>query len=322
MMRSIIITITSLFIGLQLWAQPVPGVDENIPYLVTFGDEGETAWGDDNFCQMIFFAIPEDYTKPVYIRVYDPDTGGDVDEIQGAWNTRMKFSVYGGLQSCSHQDVKRANMDGNYDSGTLLVSKTFGNDAQYNKKWYSFGPINPTEGEYLPKEGGHIFKVIIEGTSGDDGNLYRLFLSSSPTENRSVEGAFAYYFRYKFRMHDDVNQVSHIYPYIDKDIVSIKQANFDWDSDGVIRVISVAKNGEVMRTSGDNEWKTSEHMVVAREKNSSWDIQMIKNKSAKIINNNVVIFLENQYGESVKFYSAPIGGIPRYMYNIGLTPKK
>ena len=50
--------------------------------------------------------------------------------------TRMKFSVYGGLQSCSHQDVKRANMDGNYDSGTLLVSKTFGNDAQYNKKWY------------------------------------------------------------------------------------------------------------------------------------------------------------------------------------------
>lgn len=286
MMRSIIITITSLFIGLQLWAQPVPGVDENIPYLVTFGDEGETAWGDDNFCQMIFFAIPEDYTKPVYIRVYDPDTGGDVDEIQGAWNTRMKFSVYGGLQSCSHQDVKRANMDGNYDSGTLLVSKTFGNDAQYNKKWYSFGPINPTEGEYLPKEGGHIFKVIIEGTSGDDGNLYRLFLSSSPTENRSVEGAFAYYFRYKFRMHDDVNQVSHIYPYIDKDIVSIKQANFDWDSDGVIRVISVAKNGEVMRTSGDNEWKTSEHMVVAREKNSSWDIQMIKNKSAKIINNN------------------------------------
>ena len=101
-------------------------------------------------------------------------------------------------------------------------------------KWYSFGPINPTEGEYLPKEGGHIFKVIIEGTSGDDGNLYRLFLSSSPTENRSVEGAFAYYFRYKFRMHDDVNQVSHIYPYIDKDIVSIKQANFDWDRNNFV----------------------------------------------------------------------------------------
>ena len=65
-----------------------------------------------------------------------------------------------------------------------------------------------------------------------------------------------------------------------------------------------------------------EHKVTEKEKNSSWDIQMIKNKDALIKSNNVVIYLENQYGESVKFYSVPIGGIPRYVYNIGLTPKK
>ncbi len=33
-------------------AQPVPAGDENIPYLMTFGKEGATSWGDDDFSQI------------------------------------------------------------------------------------------------------------------------------------------------------------------------------------------------------------------------------------------------------------------------------
>jgi hypothetical protein len=51
------------------------------------------------------------------------------------------------------------------------------------------------------------------------------------------------------------------------------------------------------------------------------DIQLIKNKKANIKSNNVVIYLENQYGELLPFYSIPIGGIPKYKYNIGIKPK-
>jgi hypothetical protein len=54
----------------RLSAQPVPGKDENIPFLVTFGKEGKTSWGDDDFYQIFFFSILKDYTKPVYIRVF------------------------------------------------------------------------------------------------------------------------------------------------------------------------------------------------------------------------------------------------------------
>jgi hypothetical protein len=49
---------------------------------------------------------------------------------------------------------------------------------------------------------------------------------------------------------------------------------------------------------------------------------MIKNKSAIIRNNNVVIYLENQYGELMPFYSIPIGGIPKFKYSIGIKPKQ
>ena len=66
----------------EVYGQEVPGRDENITFLVTFGKEGETSWGDDDFYQVFFFAIPQDYNQQFYIRVFDPDTGGEHDEIQ------------------------------------------------------------------------------------------------------------------------------------------------------------------------------------------------------------------------------------------------
>jgi hypothetical protein len=38
----------------EIIGQAVPGKDENIPWLVTFGKNGETSWGDDDFTQYSF----------------------------------------------------------------------------------------------------------------------------------------------------------------------------------------------------------------------------------------------------------------------------
>jgi len=51
---------------------------------------------------------------------------------------------------------------------------------------------------------------------------------------------------------------------------------------------------------------------VAEEKNSTIEIQFIKNQNLQVRNNNVVIAVRNQYGESLPFYVVPIGGIPVY----------
>jgi hypothetical protein len=311
-----------IFNSNRLSAQPVPAIDENIPYLVTFGGDGDTAWGDDDFCQIIFFSLPETYEHPFFIRVFDPDISEDIDEPKGEWDTITRFSIYGGQGACSEEDARRSNLKGNYNSGNLLATKTFNANPRYNNNWYTFGPFNPTEGELLRDYGGYIFKLIIEGLSGDDGNLYKLFLTTERDENRPVEGAFAFYFKYKFRLYNDVNEVSHIYPYITSDVIATKQSNFDWDNDGFIRIISLAKNGELLKTSGDDQWTESRHTITKEEHNSSLDIQLIKRKSPMVKDNNVVIFLENQYGELMPFYSIPIGGIPKYKYSIGIKPKK
>jgi len=300
--------------SIPLFSQSAPQSDENIPYLMTFGGNAETSWGDDDFCQIFFSFIPSSQTDPVYIRVYDPDTGGDLDEVKGEFNSVINFSIYSGIGCWSDTAAQsiRPTAAGNYRSGYLMASKSFGIDPKYDKKWYTFGPFNPSEGEYVEILGGRVFKIIAQGISGDDGNIYKYFLSTSPVENVPVEGGNFFTYKYHFRLPDDQKQVCQIYPYVDDKTISVEVRNFDWDNDGVIRIFSAAKNGLSLDVSGEDNWTKIVFPIVAKEKNSTIEIQFIKNKYIQVRNNNVVVAIRNQYGDALPFYVIPIGGVPVY----------
>jgi hypothetical protein len=301
-----------LLYSVQSLSQPVPAEEENIPHLVTFGGQADRSWGDDDFCQIFFFRIPITQTEPVYLRVFDPDTGGELDEGKGEFNTKVRFSVYGGSGCYSDKDAQGVDPTGNYKSGNLLASKSFGESSRYDNNWYTFGPFNPLEGEYIEKFDGRVFKIIAQGESGDDGNLYNYFLSTQAKENREVEGGNLFTYEYTFRLSNNQNNVSQIYPYIDDRTISIKISNFDWDDDGFIRIVSVAKNGELCPVSGQDNWIHREFKIIEAERNTSIEVQFIKNRNQRINNNNVVLTVQNQYGEMLPFFVIPIGGIPVY----------
>ncbi|HNW56535.1 MAG TPA: hypothetical protein PLR88_10485 [Bacteroidales bacterium] len=313
------------FLGLQivsnLSAQPVPGKDENIPFLVTFGKEGKTSWGDDDFNEIFFFTIPKDFKQQFYIRVFDPDCGGEHDEIQGDFNSKTLFSVYGGkgVDPDKNEDSKGLLNGVNYKTGNMLASRVFGSEAKYDNKYYSFGPFNPTEGDFNEKWNAYIFKIICEGVSGDDGNLYRYFLSRDANNNLAIEGANAFTYEYTFRMWNDFKSVAHIYPYIDTGIVFVKQSNFDWDLDGKILVVSKYKQGIVVPISNENDWAESKIPIEIPEVGSSLDFQFHKRQGELVKNNNVVVKLENQRGDALQFYSSPIGGVPVYQPKTNIT---
>lgn len=302
-----------------LKAQPVPGQDENIPFLVTFGKDGETSWGDDDFSQTWFFSVPKEYKGRFYIRVFDPDTGGENDEQKDEWNTRMQYSIYGGkgVDPEKNEDSRGLQPTANYRSGSLLSSKIFGNDRQYDNKYYTFGPFTATQGDFSERW-GYIFKIISDGISGDDGNLYRYFLSREPNSDVPIEGANAFTYEYTFRMWNNIKSVSHIYPYIDTGIVYVKQRNFDWDDDGAIIVVSRVRKGITIPISNENDWAESKIGIEPGEVGSSLDFQFHKKQDYLVRNNNVVISLENQRGDNLKFFSAPIGGVPVYEVKIGV----
>ncbi len=321
-MKKILLMLTGLTLIINGFSQPVPAGDENIPYLMTFGPKAGTSWGDDDFSQTFFFLIPKKFTQAIYIRVYDPEIGGQCDEINGLWDTKMTYSVYGGKESYSLKDAQETQPQGNYKSGNLLTTKSFSNQVNYDKNWYTFGPFNPSEGEFVSKFDGYVFKVICDGVAGDDGNLYRYYLSTLADVNKPVEGANAFAYEYSFRMHDDPNEVSHIYPFVDDRTLTVKLANFDWDSDGLIRTVSVARHGQLTKVSAEDVWIEDEFKIFEEEKNTSLDIQFIKKKNPPVRNNNVVVNVRNQYGELLPFYVIPLGGVPKPRVEIGAEKNK
>lgn len=306
---------------LSLWttdvtAQEVPAQDQNFPYLVTFGNKAEKSWGDDDFVQTFFFCVPKTSNQPLYIRVFDPDAGGRSDENRGGFNTRTRFTVYGGQGCHSDADARKQDPVGNFRSGVQMKSVTFGQDTAYDGKWYTFGPFSPIEGELQNDFGGYVFKLIIEGLEGDDGNLYKLFLSSQRDENIAMEGGNSFAYEFCFRLPDQVGSISHIYPFVSLNVIAVKINIFDYDKDGMVRIISVAKKGELFRADGDGKWVDTTHPTVADEINTSLDVQFVKQHNVR--NNNVVVFITNQYGELLPFFTVPIGGVPRYRYKIGV----
>ena len=87
-----------------------------------------------------------------------------------------------------------------------------------------------------------------------------------------------------------------------------------------IRVISVAKRGELCKISEDSQWAETELPIVREERNTSLEIQFIKNKTKLIRNNNVVLIVQNQYGVSLPFFVIPIGGVPVYKPSLRMKP--
>jgi hypothetical protein len=308
-----------LIISVLGFSQPVPNVEENIPYLMTFGKQAATSWGDDDFSQTFFFLIPKDYDQPFFIRVFDPDTGGEIDEIDGEFNTRSVYEVFGGEGNWSEDDARETSPTGNYKSGTLLASRAFAENPRYDNNWYTFGPFNPAQGEYVDQFGGYVFKIVCEGVAGDDGNMYRYYLSTNDNDNRPIEGANAFAYEYSFRMHNDYEEVSHIYPYVEEGTFSVQIRNFDWDSDGSIVVISVARQGQEVTTSGEDNWVEYGLNVQDEEIKTSLDFRFVKARQL-VRNNNVVVNVRNQRGEAMPFYTIPIGGVPKYRGEVEFVP--
>lgn len=319
-MKYIFTLLSAILFTCASFAQIMPSAEENISYLVTFSKSADKTWGDDDNIQIYFFTIPEAVKKPFFIRVFDPDNGGTIDENRNGFNSKTKFSVYGGIGAHSNKDATQPNPVRNFRSGVLLNTKTFGEDPAYDNGWYSFGPFNVLEGELQPELRGYVFKLVVEGLEGDDGNLYKLSLSSDKQSNVKLEGGNIMTYEYCFRTSDQELNTCHLFPFISNGITAIKVNTYDYDAEGIMRIVSVATKGEILKSGGDGDWGASEHKISGEEMNTSLDIQFIKRQ--KVHNNNIVVYLSNQYGEAMPFYTAPIGGVPKYTGKVTVKESK
>ncbi len=319
-MKKILTLLTLMLVAGMGYAQRFPGDEQNMEYLVNFGRYAQTDWGDDDFSQVVFVTVPSTRTEPFYIRVFDPSSGGMYDEMQGVFNTNTRFSVVGGKGAYSNPDARETNPVRNYKSGVVLDYKDFGAETEYDGVWYSFGPFSPRDGEFSKEYNAYVFKVVVEGIAGDDGNLYHFFASSDRESNKPLEGGYLFAYEICFRMNTNPNSISHFYPYINNErTIGFSVYNFDYDNGGNIHVFSVSKNGQPIVISKNKEWQSTRFSVTEKERLSAIDIQLY-NYGMK--NNNVTFYCVGEDNVALPMYSVPIGGIPIYVYTPRVRYKK
>ena len=85
-------------------------------------------------------------------------------------------------------------------------------------------------------------------------------------------------------------------------------------------VVSVARRGMGLELSGEDVTSEARFQILDDEIGKSLDFRFYKRKDFLVKNNNVVITIENQYGENLPFFGAPIGGVP--VYKPRITVKK
>jgi len=301
-------------------AQAAPNPVEKIENLVTFGMQAPASSGDDNHTQTFFFLIPDTERRPVYIRIFDPDCGGELDARVGVFDTRTEFSLYGGpgTHSAPGATDPRPGLPAPAEpGGRLMQRQVFGVDPRYDGGFYNFGPLNPLEGELVEQFGGRVFKVVVRGLSGNDGNLYRFFLSSSPGLSVPLPGGNIFTYKYCFRVPAGPPSgrpvTLHLYPFANERVLSIKQSNFDLDQTVRLTVFSIAKNGHAATASGNGTWASSILPIVASEHGRSLDIRLV---SRSPIFNDVAFYVTDQYDKALPFFAIPLGGIPKYRYDI------
>jgi hypothetical protein len=249
-------------------------------YVVTFGFNAPGNAGDDDKVQVVFFDVPASYTGSLYFRIFDADTGADVDEQNGAWNTTITYTLRGGSGAYSVPNARLSHPDSTgINSGTLLTQTVIGNDAAYNNNWnLVFGPYSASDGEE-PVVGSsrRVFKLVVEGASGNDGNFYNVALSTDPLTNTAPAGSRALAYSWTFWVTADVAQRPPLYPYVPAGTSSFEQHNWDMDyASGTMILHTPLRDITVPggNISGNNVEAWSAHAVQTGEVGTTWTVTM------------------------------------------------
>lgn len=159
---------------------------ENV-LLVTYGPTAPTREGDDDFKQVIFVRVPQSITDSLYLRIFDADNGGLIDSPFDKFDTETRFALFGGTGAYSKSSLSRQNADSaDLYAGTIIADGRFGVDPFLDNKWFNFAYFSPQQGELV--DGHYYFKLVVEGITGNDGNLFDLTVSKQDKRNITPQG--------------------------------------------------------------------------------------------------------------------------------------
>ena len=121
------------------------------PLSVAYGPKALAQEGDDDHREEILLSVPAGTSDKLYVRVFDPDLGGDHDLVYGKPDTEARFMVYG-------------------RGDAPLMTRRFGADPATDGKWTTLGELDPADADVVGDR--RVFRLVVDGVGGDDANLF------------------------------------------------------------------------------------------------------------------------------------------------------
>ncbi|QTA90208.1 PKD domain-containing protein [Desulfonema magnum] len=264
--------------GFLLWMLIIittPGAfaQENI-LLITYGADSRTIEGDNDHQQEIIIRIPETVKDNLYVRIFDPDVGGVLDDKFGfhkGFDTKTRFTLYGAGQ---------------------IKSEIFAADKTKDNSWHTFARFSPKEGDL--KDGHYFFKLRIEGLEGDDGNVFDVAVSEFPDKNRKPGGAEIINYEPTIRLPKEGVSAEMRF-FVPEDASELTVRGFDM-AEAKVRVTTPFRSGLRVRASGQDEWADSKIELTEIENQRMFGLTFTGGRE---IPNDATFTISTQNGENL-----------------------
>lgn len=218
---------------------------------ITYGSDASITEGDDDFQQVIFFALPETITDTLYLRIFDADVGGRLDARYGEFDSQTRFRFYGGSGAYTARSIRTAFPSAeDLNRGTLVHGETFGEDPFRDSKWYTFASFAVNEGEKVQSK--RIFKLVVEGLSGNDGNTFEVAVSTRSKRNKSPKGVKIFTYCPTIRL-PEKGLHAELRFFVPKSVREIVVHNFDLAA-AVVGIDTKFRSGLPITPSAQGQW--------------------------------------------------------------------
>ena len=226
---------------------------EKTPLMVTYGASAQPIQGDPTPSQVVYLSVPENTAGKLYLRIFDPETIGKYDLIYRGANTTMRYEVFGGKGAYAGAKTQVKDTPKELTGGTLLSQARFGTDRKTDGKWETIAVLRADQGDLV--EGRRIFRLVVAGETGGDGNAYDIALSSRDDDVVRPQGLRIYSYAPTVRIPDRRN-LTELRFGIPADAWSLTIGNFDAANGKV--TLETAFRSVPLTPSGQDNWRTDD----------------------------------------------------------------
>ncbi len=292
-----------------IYPLPHPGHTFVLPdaYISTFGPAAPSTEGDDDHIQVIYFELPDTAPSDLYVRIFDADTSNEHDvrdRILNVFNTVMTYTLRGG------PGAYVVALDDNpsvVTAGQMITQVVVGADGALNNAWLTL-PITLSQGEQIG--GLRVFKLVVQGAAGDDGNGYHVILSAASDSNVIVTGARVFAFEWCVVLPGAGDEVT-VYPYVPSGANTIVQNNFDFGrsaGDDITITTPTRFLPDILQSQNDGGPVDENLEAFGDEGAATWSARYVTGGSP--VNNSFSLWFQDSANAPLAVFTAPTRTAP------------